>query len=752
MPTRNERRGAAGGAAVVAALVLAGCGPARKPGAATADAGAVEAGAVEAGATSYLFAGEQVPRAVQWTRDGDIVGMSALALFRLPGGVIQKGASILDTQLPEEHCSLHKHNLVSLFDSSGAADRWLIGGAGFVSYRDPRTLAEIRRFDVGGAVQKLVLARNANVALVYSCLGYCTVTRIQLDTGAQASLGRIGGDEPLALTADGTYAAFVSDHHVVAFEGDGATPVFTAAGSADPSTVTVFHPEGRLLYGNGEALGSWDPKTGKSTSRPLRAAPDMSYVVMGDPVQGRIVVSPAYGGNITIYDGNAPKVLAVAEPGCGSAYPAIDDPTQFECPRDGSRIDAAGVTIKKFLGPTLRVSEHHALRMSGAGCEVADRATGRILAFEEDGFCQAHFSPDGTRLAWLGDDGTLQVQPLAFSMQREPVGRNEPQATVNGDTWLGRFESTSVAFGPAGFQRFERPEVYRSALVLTPQASFRFESNRIVATDLAGNVRLRALDLSGGQGDSARRTLHASGLSVVTNAYGAESKTTLCKLDADCREIELAPAYEVVAYEAPWIIAATSAEPDAPGQVVYYLRHDEAREAPRRVIVGRSCQPPLLLEHGDKLVCISDDRMVTYDTKTGQALGEARWLDLSQPAPPADERPRLSVQVLTGHRATATVLGHGDATIFVRTSAWLRQAIHIEERNLLLSAADAGSANPEPRSVASLTASYAVVRNANGSVRIGGDAAAAERLLACRHDNELLPWSTCKAASGRATP
>ncbi len=746
MPAPSERLRLA----LAAVFVLTACGASKKKPSGGPDAAASVA---TSDSTSYLFAGEQVPRFTHWTKSGDLVAVSAGALWRLPAGELGADATIVDTRMANGSGVGHERTFVSVYDTDGANERWLLGGEGFVSVRDPHSLAEIRRIAVNGTVDKLVLAKNANVALVHACPdNACTITRIQLDTGAQADLGRASNVDALTISPDGKLAAFLRDERLLIVAGDAAQPAFTSASSSgEESATAVFLADGNVLFGANKQVGRWNPTAGKSATLSLHLPIEGDAVMVADPVLGRIVASQTYSGDVSVYDGSAVRVLELPEPGCGSAHPALDDPTQLECPQLGTRIDAAGASSSQPLGVVLRFTDKYVLRIHNGDCEVVERATARIVSASAHGLCRAHFSPDGTRLAWVGDDGVLRVQPVAEPTRDTVTVRTGPVATVQNGTWLARWDDTLASFGPSGFQRISLSGAYNGRLELSHVASFRVESGRVIGTDFTGKERLRAVDLGWGRGGGTKgyQPLYASGTSVVSGAYGHEAKFSVCRLDAECTQFELAPATHVKAYDAPWIVTSVSDEPDAPAQMVYYVRHDDAQEPPRRVIVGRDCKPAAVLQHGDQLACISGDTAVLFDTKTGQPLGDGAPLDLERSLAPEDATPRSLRRERGGiNRFSSNVVGHDDAALFVRTSEWLDQVVHIEAR-ALPAALDAGAAAAAVPSVAVLSRTYALVRYADGSVRVGGDVAQAERSLACRRGNELLPWSACKRASLR---
>lgn len=733
--------------AAALALTLAGCSPAKKSQPVSADASVAEPGA-----TSYLFAGERIARDVHWTREGDVVAVSAQALWRLPGGVLARGATLVDTQLPEAHGIGRKRNVVSVFDPS--TDRWVVGGEGFISVRDPKTLAEIRRIDVGGVAEQIVLAKNANVALVYSCPDYCNVTRVQLDTGAQAILGRITADAPLVIAPDGSRAAFSRDGKLMVFTGDAFEPSFTASPFLTSTDVgAVFTDRGDFLYGAGKEVGRWDPTTGKSAQHVVERGDDENLHFASDPALGRVIATHRFDGPITVYDGAAPRVIPVPGRGCGSARPTLEDPNQFECPHFGTRIDAAGAQVIKPTGVTLRFTESHVLRARGTLCEVASRSTGAIVGTGGPELCLATFSPDGLRIAWVDGTGAVTVRALTDLRPVEITPRGDLQPRVAAGVVTAHFHHSVVLFGPRGFQRHLLADAYRSRQ-LTPEGVFWNDDGRIVGMDHTGTVRLHALELGWNDSGGGAHTLYASGTSVVSAPYGEpDRKVASCRFDAECTELEISPAVAVAGYEAPWIVTSTTTEPDAPNQVVYYLRHDQGREIPRRIIVGRDCSPPLLLEHGDKLACPGGDQVVTFDTKTGQPLGDGLPLDLDRSPMPRDTIPELALRHRPPKREDAQVLGHGEASFWLRTAHWLGEGVHLEERALPVSAGDAGAAaGPALRAVAVVTDSFGVVWNADGAVRMAGDVAAAERLLACRRGSELLPWSACRTAALVSAP
>lgn len=755
---RRDRSGRCAGLALalLAAVYLsAACGPDKKKAAPTA----IEAGTETSGMQPYLFGGEQSVRDLHWTRSGDLLGVSARAVWMLPKGVLGPGAHLLDTAP-----SPGPRTLVSTYDTRMAEDRWLLGGDGFVSMRDPKTLAETKRFAVQGQIHSLLLAAEAPVAIAISCENGCSITRLALDSGSAVLLGRTYRDDPPALTADGKYLAFIRSEGLGVFSGEDPTPIFALPLDRGNQT-PVFKPDGSVLFASDTQLSRWKPgdKAASSTALP-RSENGWSFTT--DARQGTIVASQSYGGGVIVYDGTTAKPLKTNEFGCSNGRLALDDPNVVECDRPEGRIDANGVYQANPRGTALLTGEKAYLRSWGDGCELVERGSDKILGWDRM-FCGAQFSPDGAQLAWLDASGAPRVHGVSEIGEPYELHGNNNQITghVSDGAFVARFDQKIEALdidsarrdggdggSDNGFRMTAVPDDLRmyNGYAVSSAGAFFPQPNRMLGIDFSGKPALRTVILRDGPRSD---TYYAWGGSAVSTAYGHdEAKATLCRFGASCNEIEITPATTVVGYEAPWIITSTVTEPDAPAQSVYYLRHDEAREPPRRVIVGRACAPALLLDGGNLLACVSSGKVLGFDTRSGQSLGEPRDLPIpTLPTPRSIQRARTRSGLV--HAWAAEVVGHGASSLFVRSSGWFGDAVHFDELPLSLGTADAGAPSADAgaplqalqtMSTTVLGNGFAVTVSREGVVRTGGNEARAERLLACRRGDELLPYSSCR--------
>lgn len=738
---RNEPRLRCTLLSLVAALACAGsaCKASNEP----PPPAAADAAAHTSGFSPYLLGGARVPRFVHWSSEGDLLVVAAHAIARLPQGSLATGARLVETS-PDRG----EHNLVSALHTRTSPARWLIGGNGFVSVRDPSSLTETRRLSVVGNVQRIDLAADASVAVITACAsGTCRVHRVDLATGNSIELGVRYTHSSVPISADGRYVAFEGYNGLRVFVDEQTVPIFSSA--ADGLTL-AFKPDHTLLWATGSTFGRWDPVSGKATETPVgkrgeRAAPEWKFAA--DSQQGAIVASGNYEGQVVVHDGSAvPRRLQANAGTCQNARVALEDPSAIECGELGGRFDAAGVFTPRGLGAVVAVAEQAFVRLAPEGCEVIERVSGKILGWGPD-LCAASFSPDGTRLAWIDGGAALRVHALADV--EDPADRSfDPirSGTVQEGALLARFTHAVSAFDARGFRRAEFTKVAsrQSFTTLTPDATVSLQDHRLIANDYAGKSLLRVLEPGLEQESGNRiRTVYASGQAVVTAAYGREPKTAICRFGASCTEVDIAPASAVVGYEAPWILTTTTEEPDAPAQTAYYLRHDRGEQPLRRVITGHPCAA-LLLDHGEKLACVSGGKVLEFDTRSGQPLGVPRTLPfVVPPVPPAEPAPGR-IRLVQGW--SSEVVGHGDASLFVRLSAAWATAIHFEEHALPSQPADAGPGR-SVLSTAVIGPDFAVVEQADGRVRTGGNLARAERLLLCRNGEDLLPYSACRAAS-----
>lgn len=671
-----------------------------------------------------MLAGDRAPRELHWTRSGDLVVVSERSLWRLPRGAFGPDARLVDVD---------PRTAMSVYDTSQPTDRFLIGGEGFVSLRDPSSLAELKRFPLSGQVRSIVVAKSAPVAAVVACTTECNLHRVNLDGGATVELGPIMLEQ-VALSANGTYLSALRGDGLVVFGGATPTPQLQVP-YEEASRGQVWRDDDTLLLAGYSSLSRWRPGDPKLTRLPLSGGPDSSWDVRTDARHGAMVLSQGYSKTIFVYDGVTNKRVEGPAPGCYNAKLAAEDANTIECERPLGRVLADG-TFQAGRGGTVALGDKTRIRIWSDGCELVENGSDKILGASRD-LCGARYSTDGSQLAWIDGGGAVHVERAeSFSSPLEPRSAGDQALGSAGDgVMFGQFRDSLAMFDDGGLRVTPLPlDVRRhNELLLTRAGAFLNYYDRLVGIDYTGKPRVRVPTAT-----ERTRLSFASGEAVLTHAARTPT-VTMCRFDAGCTDIDIAPADTVAGYEAPWIVTTTLEDPDAPAQSVVYLRHEDGKEPPRRIITGRLCDPALLFDGGERLGCVNDKKLLLFDSKSGAPLGEPYPLPIPAPSLPRAVGIGRQMPFPAG-----AVTGHGARSVFVRSAGWFPDTLQFVELAVPMPNEDAGAATAEPLSTQILGADFAAWVGREGAVRIGGVAARAERVLACRDGDRLLPFSSCQ--------